>query len=90
GIYNKPQYRYSRTYVVARLVACAFIILIGIGTSFDPGIGLACHVATVYTTLAHEVILLRRRDKIEAMGSSLGITHEHAGEAQTSVEHTSS
>jgi low temperature requirement protein LtrA len=90
GIYNKPQYRYSRTYVVARLVACAFIILIGIGTSFDPGIGLACHVATVYTTLAHEVILLRRRDKIEAMGSSLGITHELAGEAHTSVEHTSS
>ena len=76
GIYNKPQYRYSRNYVIARLVVCAFIVLVGIGTSFDPGIGLACHVVAVYATFAYEFFLLRRRDKLMAMGSSLGLSCE--------------
>ena len=76
GRYNKPQYRYSRNYVIARLIVCAFIVVVGVGTSFNPGVGLACHVAAVYATFAYELFLFRKRHKLVEMGSSLGLTCE--------------
>lgn len=76
GRYNKPEFRYSKLYVAGRLAVCAFIVIVGVATEFDPEIGLGCHVFAVYAALVHEWILWHRRTHLSTMGSSLGIHDE--------------
>ena len=81
GIYNKPQFRYSAQYAVGRLAVCVFIVVVGLATSFDPAIGLACHVAAVWAAFAYEWVLWRRRVHLVTMGSSLGMSCEEMEDA---------
>lgn len=76
GIYNKPEFHYSARYVVGRVAVCVFIAVVGIATSFDPAIGLCCHVTAVWMAFAYEWVLWRRRSKLTALGRSVGITPE--------------
>ena len=76
GIYNKPEFHYSTRYVVGRVAVCVFIAVVGIATSFDPAIGLCCHVTAVWMAFAYEWVLWRRRSKLTALGRSVGITPE--------------
>ena len=73
GMYNRPEYRYSKKYSIGRIAACIFIAIVGVATSFDPAIGLGCHVAAVWATFAYEWVLWRRRSKCEALGRSVGL-----------------
>lgn len=81
GKYNKPEFHYSVSYTVGRLAVCAFVIIVGVNTSFDPAIGLACHVIAVYIAIAYEWYLWRKRSDLVALGSSLGMSSEEMIEA---------
>ena len=76
GIYNKPEYRYSKYYVIGRLTVCVFIVAVGVLTSFDPAIGIVCHVLAIYAAFGYEYFLWHRRTKQTALGKSVGITYE--------------
>lgn len=80
GIYNRPEFRYSKRYVVGRLAVCAFVAAVGLATSFDPAIGLGCHVAAVWAAFAYEWALWLRRTKLVAYGRSLGMDCEEMAE----------
>lgn len=81
GRFNLPEYRYSRLYVIGRLAVCVFIVVVGAATSFDPGIGLGCHVFAVYAAFAYEWVLWHRRTRLEAYGRSLGMSSEQIAES---------
>ncbi len=76
GRYNKPEYRYSIYYIIGRIAVCVFIIAVGVLTSFDPAIGLVCHVLAIYAAFGYEYFLWHRRTKHAVLGRSVGITHE--------------
>lgn len=70
GMFNRAEYRYSWRYVVGRITACAFIVVVGVVTAFDPAVCLGCHVLAVYSAFAYEWALWRRRStRIELCGS---------------------
>ena len=81
GRYNKPEYRYSIRYIVGRIAVCVFIVVVGLATSFDPVIGLGCHVVAVWAAFGYEWVLWRRRTHLVAIGRSLGLTCEEMEEA---------
>ena len=76
GIYNRTELRYTLRYAIGRITVCVFIAVVGIATSFDPAIGLACHVVAVWTAFAYEWMLWRRKSRHAALGHSLGLTSE--------------
>ena len=76
GRFNKPEYRHSVRYIVGRIVVCVLIAVVGVATSFDPAIGLGCHVVAVWAAFAYEWVLWYRRTHLTTLGSSLGLTHE--------------
>ena len=76
GRYNKPEFHYSPAFVIGRLAACAFVIVVAAVTNFDPLINLVCDTAAVYLALWHEWLLYHRRTRIIAYGESLGYSQE--------------
>ncbi len=64
GYYNKPEYKYSRAYIIGRLGACAAIVAVALFTNFDPKVNLVFDVVIVYSALLHEFLLYRRRSAL--------------------------
>ena len=81
GRYNKPEFHYSDLYVAGRLGTCAFIVLVGVATRFDPLVNLIADTAAVYFALWHEWLLYHRRMGLVAFGRCLGLTTEDMIEA---------
>ena len=81
GRYNKPEYRYSVRYIVGRIAVCVLIVVVGLATSFDPAIGLGCHVLAVWAAFGYEWVLWRRRSHLVAVGRSLGLSYEDMEDA---------
>ncbi|MBR3225784.1 MAG: low temperature requirement protein A [Atopobiaceae bacterium] len=85
GRYNKPEYRYSARYIVGRIAVCVLIVVVGLATSFDPVIGLGCHVLAVWAAFGYEWVLWRRRSHLVAVGRSLGLSIEEMEDAGYSL-----
>jgi len=81
GIYNLPEFKYSKRYAIGRIAVCVLIAAVGLATSFDPAIGLACHVVAVWLAFAYEWMLWRRRTQLVSLGRSLGMSCEEMAEA---------
>ena len=66
GRYNKPEFRYPRSYIVGRIIICLVIVGVAVATNYDPWTNLVCDTAAVYAALLHEYALYRKRsDKVE-------------------------
>ena len=78
GHYNKPMFHYSASYIVGRVGVCAFIVVVGIATNFNPLINLVCDTAAIYFALWHEWLLFHGRCQLVTFGRSLGYTEEDA------------
>lgn len=64
SLYNKDQFRVTSRYVMGRLACCAAIVLVGIGSGFDPEITLAADALIVYIALFDEWLFYARQKKL--------------------------
>ena len=72
GHYNKPELRYSKLFVIGRLVVCASIVIVALDTHFDPAATLVFDTFATYFALWHEWLLFHRRTGKLSFGKSIG------------------
>ena len=86
GFWNKPEFRYTASFAVGRLLTCAAIVIIAFATSFHPMINLICDTAALYFALWHEWQLYHRRTKMLAFGHAMGYSDDELAEAAASIK----
>ena len=88
GYWNKPEFRYTKSFALGRLGTCVAIVIIAYATSFHPLVNLICDTVAIYFALWHEWLLYHRRTRMVAFGRDLGFSDEELGEVAASFKTT--